>query len=93
MLDLLKNAIKPFGLDPKTLRIIKELQPDNWHGDLHYKIEVEGKSYSARFLSRKRYEQSAFIDLTDEVLREQILFSKFLTESEIPFYEALHYVE
>jgi Ser/Thr protein kinase RdoA (MazF antagonist) len=85
MIDILKLAIEPFGLNPATLTIEKELQPHNWHGDLHYKINVNEKTYSARLLSQKRYEQSAFVEITDDVLKEQIRFCKFLNESGIPF--------
>jgi Ser/Thr protein kinase RdoA (MazF antagonist) len=85
MLDLLKRAIKQYGLNSLTLSIKKVLQPTNWHGDLHYQIEVDGKYYSARFLRRKRYEQTAFVELTDEVLNEQIIFCRYLYDSGIPF--------
>jgi Ser/Thr protein kinase RdoA (MazF antagonist) len=85
MLNLLKRAIKQYGLNSLTLSIKKVLQPTNWHGDLHYQIEVDGKYYSARFLRRKRYEQSAFVELTDEVLNEQIIFCRYLYDSGIPF--------
>jgi Ser/Thr protein kinase RdoA (MazF antagonist) len=85
MIDILKLAIEPFGLKSATLTIEQELQPNNWHGDLHYKINVNGKFYSARLLSNKRYEQSAFVEITDDVLKEQIRFCKFLNESGIPF--------
>jgi Ser/Thr protein kinase RdoA (MazF antagonist) len=85
IVELLKLALKQYGLNPDTLIIKQELHPNSWHGDLHYKIVVNLKAYSARFISRKRYEQSAFVDLTDEKLTEQIKFSQYLNHSGIPF--------
>lgn len=83
--DLLKSAIKPYGLNPQTIIVEKELQPNSSHGDLHFKIRVNEKSFSARFMSNKRYEHSVFAELTDEVLAEQIQFCHYLRHSGIPF--------
>lgn len=84
-MKLLQTAIKPYGLNPGRLLIEKELQPDSWHGDLHFKIHVDNKSYSARFIGNKRYESDVFINLSDEVLTEQLRFCNFLLNSSIPF--------
>ncbi|SEF71275.1 phosphotransferase enzyme family protein [Paenibacillus sp. UNC499MF] len=84
---LLQTAIKQYGLNPDRLIIEKELQPDSWHGDLHFKIHVDHKSYSARFIGNERYESGVFINLSDEVLTEQVRFCNFLLDSGIPFME------
>ncbi|WP_256123731.1 phosphotransferase enzyme family protein [Paenibacillus chitinolyticus] len=85
--QLLKMSIKPYGLNPSRLIIEKELQPDSWHGDLHFKIHVDNKSYSARFIGIKRYETDVFIKLSDEILTEQLRFCNYLLNSGIPFME------
>lgn len=83
--QLLKMAIKQYGLNPSSLIIEKELQSNNWHGDLHFKIYIDNKSFSARFIGNKRYETDVFIKLSDKVLNEQIRFCNYLLNSGIPF--------
>lgn len=86
-IQLLQKAIKQYGINPTSLMIENELQPNSWHGDLHFKIHVDKKSYSARFIGNNRYETDVFIKLSDEVLTEQMKFCKYLRNSGIPFME------
>ncbi|GKS13517.1 hypothetical protein YDYSY3_45170 [Paenibacillus chitinolyticus] len=67
-MELLQVAIKQYGLNPGSLIMEKELQPNSWQGDLHFKIRVDNRFYSARFIGNKRYETDVFINLSDEVL-------------------------
>ncbi|MFD2611370.1 phosphotransferase enzyme family protein [Paenibacillus gansuensis] len=83
--QLLKSALKPYHLNPSTLMIEKKLQSNSWHGDLHFKVCVDNKSYSARFIGNKRYETDVFISVSDAVLAEQIRFCNFLFDAGIPF--------
>jgi hypothetical protein len=78
-------AVRQYGFNPDDLVFEKELQSNTWHGDLHFKIHLKEKSFSARFISYKRYENNVFVKLTDEVLTEQIKFCNYLRESGIPF--------
>ncbi|ARU60686.1 hypothetical protein CBW65_06000 [Tumebacillus avium] len=84
--DFIREALQGFGLDPATLVVRREL-PDNWHGDLHYKIAAEGKAYGMRFLAEVRSQEdgSPFVNLSDEVLREQMRYVDHLTGQGIPF--------
>jgi hypothetical protein len=79
--QLLKLAVKQYGLNSHNLIIEKELQSNNWHGDLHFKINVDNKSYSSRFIGNKRYETDVFIKLSDTILNEQIRFCNYLQNS------------
>lgn len=83
---MIQEALGGFGLDSNTLVVRRKL-PDNWHGDLHYKIAVEGKSYSARFMAYQRAKEDAspFANLADEVLREQMRYVDHLLARGIPF--------
>lgn len=83
--QLLKLALKQYGLNSHNLIIEKELQSNNWHGDLHFKINIDNQSFSARFIGNKRYETDVFIKLSNTVLNEQIRFCNYLQKSEIPF--------
>ncbi|WP_232697499.1 hypothetical protein [Brevibacillus daliensis] len=49
--QLLQNSIKQYGLNPNQLVFEKELHSTSWHGDLHFKIHVDNKSYSARLIT------------------------------------------
>ncbi|WP_374706948.1 hypothetical protein [Paenibacillus sp. J31TS4] len=82
---LLELAVKQYGFHPSRLRIERKLQANHWHGDLHFHIHIDDKSYSARIIGNKRYETDAFIKLSNEVLNEQIRFSQYLLHSGIPF--------
>lgn len=84
-IKLLEAAVKQYGYNPESLVVEKQLQQNSWHGDLHFKIHLNEKSFSARFISHKRYESNVFVKLTDAVLSEQIKFCNYLRESGIPF--------
>lgn len=47
MKSLLEKAIIPYSFEIKSLKIESVLS--SWSNDLHYKIVVDGKTYSARF--------------------------------------------
>jgi Ser/Thr protein kinase RdoA (MazF antagonist) len=83
-LSMLYHAIKLYDLDINTLMIEIEL-PGVYHTDYHYKIRVQEKSYSARFISQNRYDHDIFFELTDHVLEEQMEYIDFLNTNDIPF--------
>ncbi|NOU92665.1 phosphotransferase [Paenibacillus sp. LMG 31456] len=83
-LEMLATAIKAYGLDPKTLILEMEL-PQNYHGDRHFKINIDGGCFSARFISDNRYQHDVFVKLTEPVLAEQMRFIDFLHQNNIPF--------
>ncbi|UVI29371.1 phosphotransferase enzyme family protein [Paenibacillus spongiae] len=83
-LAMLRHAIRDYDLDPAALRIESRL-PGIYHSDYHYKIRVEDRCYSARFISNRRYEHDVFVALTDQVLEEQMNYIQFLNGRGIPF--------
>ncbi|GAA3411489.1 hypothetical protein ACFFNY_20210 [Paenibacillus hodogayensis] len=85
MKQLLHKAIGQYGLNPDRLSVEQEIQSDSWHGDLHFKVRVDDHAYSARLMREKRYETDVFVQLTDEVLTEQIRFGNYLVQAGIPF--------
>jgi Ser/Thr protein kinase RdoA (MazF antagonist) len=85
MYQLIKNALIPYSIGEISLKIEKELHINSWNGDLHYKIVADGVPFSARFLSNHRSPNSAFGDISNDVLYEQTKFSRFLRNSGIPF--------
>ncbi|MDG5470539.1 phosphotransferase [Jeotgalibacillus sp. ET6] len=82
--SMICTALEAYGEDSKRLNGYKKL-PENFHGDHHYQIQLENKTFSARFIGLKRYDHAAFGELTDNVLTEQMRFCDFLNENEIPF--------
>ncbi|PEX48503.1 hypothetical protein COJ42_27695 [Bacillus cereus] len=68
-----------------TLVVEEELHKNSWHTDLHYKIIVNGNRYSARFMNSNRTINPAFGTLSNEQLKEQVRFTYYLREHEIPF--------
>ncbi|MCQ6563754.1 phosphotransferase enzyme family protein [Paenibacillus mendelii] len=81
---MLREAIQFYDLDPATLQIEDRLH-GMYHSDYHYKIRVEEKCYSARFIGKRRYEHDVFFELTDQVLAEQLDFIDHLNRHGIPF--------
>ncbi len=81
----IQEAIRLYGFKSDNIEIIQELSPQNKHGDRHVTIRVDEQGYSARLLATQRYKTDAFVELSDEVLREQIRFGTFLRDSGIPF--------
>ncbi|MEK1830290.1 hypothetical protein AAAC51_18030 [Priestia megaterium] len=56
---MIYGAVEIYGMDPKSLVVHEEL-PKNSHGDLHFKIQLENKCYSARFIGSERYDHDVF---------------------------------
>lgn len=83
MKSLLEKALIPYSFWIKSLKIESELS--SWSNDLHYKIVVDGKTYSARFLKENRSPNNVFGDISEEVLTEQTKFCRYLIEHGIPF--------
>ncbi|HDR7256173.1 TPA: aminoglycoside phosphotransferase family protein, partial [Bacillus pacificus] len=63
----------------------EELHKNSWYTDLHYKIIVNGKRYSVRFINSKRTINPAFGALSNEQLKEQVRFTYYVREHGIPF--------
>ncbi|MBO1580406.1 MULTISPECIES: phosphotransferase enzyme family protein [Bacillus] len=82
---LVRKAISYYFTDIHALQIEEELNKGSWNKDLHYKIMINGKRYSARFLGVNRTENPAFGHITNKQLEEQIRFSRYLREHDIPF--------
>ncbi|MBS8263672.1 aminoglycoside phosphotransferase family protein [Mesobacillus boroniphilus] len=79
----MKRALKAYGVGQKSITIKQELS--SWSTDLHYKIEADGKTYSARFLKENRSPNNVFGEITDEILTEQTKFCRFLLDHDVPF--------
>ncbi|WP_407639510.1 phosphotransferase enzyme family protein [Bacillus gaemokensis] len=82
---MIRKALVYYFKDVHTLKIEESLHEGSWNKDLHYKIMVNGKRYSARFIGENRTANPAFGDLTNEQLREQIEFTYYIREHGIPF--------
>lgn len=80
----LQHALSAYALNGRDA-VIESSLPKNDHGDDHLKVKIGEKSYSARFISERRYNHDVFIPLTDEVLTEQMRFASFLSRNGIPF--------
>jgi Ser/Thr protein kinase RdoA (MazF antagonist) len=85
MYQLLEKALQPYFIGNGSLVIEKELHIASWHHDLHYKILVDGKAYSARFIKHNRSSNMVFGVITNEVLLEQAKFCQYLVKQHIPF--------
>ncbi|MEW4369375.1 phosphotransferase enzyme family protein [Paenibacillus kandeliae] len=85
LIERLRTALQHYELDLTNLNIVKGLYSNHWHGDVHVQISIDDKRYAARFIGDQRYEADAFIDLSNEVLQEQIRFCHFLIHAGIPF--------
>ncbi|OUA10654.1 hypothetical protein BK772_06665 [Bacillus thuringiensis serovar finitimus] len=68
-----------------SLAVEEELHNNSWNTDLHYKIMVNGKRYSARFINSKRTINPAFGTLLNEQLIEQVQYTYYLRKHGIPF--------
>ncbi|WP_286166369.1 hypothetical protein [Bacillus sp. E(2018)] len=81
---LTKILLKYFNrIDRITIE--EELHKTSWHKDLHYKVRINGRLFSARFLPNDRSPNQGFGELPDEVLLEQLNFCLFLNKHEVPF--------
>ncbi|TPV41089.1 phosphotransferase enzyme family protein [Bacillus dicomae] len=85
MKHIIRNAVMNYFKEIHSLAVEEELHKDSWNTDLHYKIMVNGKRYSARFMNSKRTINPAFGALSNEQLIEQVRFTYYLREHKIPF--------
>lgn len=85
MKHIIKDILINYFKEIHSLAVEEELYKDRWNTDLHYKIMVSGKRYSARFINSKRTINPAFGALSNEQLIEQVRFTYYLREHEIPF--------
>lgn len=82
---IIRNVVMNYFKEIHSLAVEEELHKNSWHTDLHYKIIVNGKRYSARFINSMRTINPAFGALSNEQLIEQVRFTYYLREHEIPF--------
>ena len=85
MKQIIKDILINYFKEIHTLVVEEELHKNSWNTDLHYKIMVNGKRYSARFINSKRTINPAFGALSNEQLIEQVRFTYYLCEHKIPF--------
>lgn len=85
MKQIIKDILINYFKEIHSLLVEEELHKDSWNTDLHYKIMVNGKRYSARFMNSKRTINPAFGALSNEQLIEQVRFTYYLREHGIPF--------
>ncbi|MGE6401156.1 phosphotransferase enzyme family protein [Bacillus cereus] len=85
MKHIIKDVLINYFKETHSLVVEEELHKDSWNTDLHYKIMVNGKRYSARFINSKRTINPAFGTLSNEQLKEQVRFTYYLREHGIPF--------
>ncbi|AFU13746.1 phosphotransferase enzyme family protein [Bacillus cereus group sp. BceL062] len=82
---IIRNVLINYFKEIDSLVLEEELHNNSWNTDLHYKIKVNGKRYSARFINSKRTINPAFGTLSNEQLKEQVRFTYYLREHGIPF--------
>ncbi|WHY26970.1 phosphotransferase [Bacillus wiedmannii] len=85
MKHIIRNVVMNYFKEIHSLAVEEELHKDSWNTDLHYKIMVNGKRYSARFINSKRTINPAFGALSNEQLIEQVRYTYYLREQGIPF--------
>ncbi|MGZ7148802.1 phosphotransferase [Bacillus sp. BC08] len=85
MKHIIKDILINYFKEIHSLLVEEELHKNSWNTDLHYKIIVNGKRYSARFINSKRTINPAFGTLSNEQLKEQVRFTYYLREHGIPF--------
>ncbi|QWH18289.1 aminoglycoside phosphotransferase family protein [Bacillus mycoides] len=85
MKHIIKDVLINYFKEIHSLVVVEELHKDSWNTDLHYKIIVNGKRYSARFINSNRTINPAFGTLSNEQLKEQVRFTHYLREHGIPF--------
>ncbi|WP_129690999.1 hypothetical protein [Gottfriedia acidiceleris] len=89
MEKLLINILNQYPLSLESIVVEKELNPQSWYNDKHYKIFVNNYDYSARFISMQRSNNEFFGELSDEIIEDQIKFTEFLGENNIPFMQVV----
>ncbi|WP_142312874.1 phosphotransferase enzyme family protein [Bacillus toyonensis] len=85
MKQIIKDILINYFKEIHSLIVEEKLHKNSWHTDLHYKIMVNGNRYSARFINSDRTINPAFGTLSNEQLKEQVRFTYYLREHEIPF--------
>ena len=68
---IIKDVLMNYFTEIRSLVIEEELHINSWHTDLHYKIMVNGKRYSARFMNSNRIINPAFGALSNEQLKSK----------------------
>jgi len=84
---MLIAATNAYGLDGASLHNHEVIQAGSGaqHGDLHFKVGIGNSSYSLRLICSQRYTHDVYVDLTDEVLSEQMRLCDFLVDNGLPF--------
>ncbi|MED1511155.1 phosphotransferase enzyme family protein [Bacillus proteolyticus] len=85
MKHIIKDVLMHYFKEIHSIAVEEELHKDSWNTDLHYKIMVNGKRYSARFMNSARTISPAFGTLSNEQLKEQARYTYYLREQGIPF--------
>ncbi|MDA1635470.1 phosphotransferase [Bacillus cereus] len=85
MKHIIKDVVINYFKEIHTLVVEEELHKNSWNTDLHYKIMVNGKRYSARFINSDRTINPAFGTLSNEQLKEQVRYTYYLRKQGIPF--------
>ncbi|MFC8056935.1 phosphotransferase [Bacillus cereus] len=85
MKHVIKDILINYFKEIHTLVVEEELHKNSWNTDLHYKIMVNGKRYSARFINSDRTINPAFGTLSNEQLKEQVRYTYYLRKHGIPF--------
>lgn len=85
MKHIIKDILINYFKEIHSLAVEGELHNNSWNTDLHYKIMVNGKRYSARFINSKRTINPAFGALSNKQLIEQVRFTYYVREHRIPF--------
>lgn len=83
---LINQAVMSYNLDFQSLELIRvSLTTHGQHGDLHYKILIDGHPYSIRLLPKKRYVNSDLSQSTPDLLTKQLRYTDYLRANGIPF--------
>ncbi|MBJ8105930.1 MULTISPECIES: phosphotransferase [Bacillus cereus group] len=85
MKHIIKDVLMNYFKEIHSIAVEEELHKDSWNTDLHYKIMVNGKRYSARFMNSARTINPAFGMLSNEQLKEQVRYTYYLREQGIHF--------
>ena len=82
---IIKDVLMNYFKELHSLVVEEELHKNSWHTDLHYKMIVNGRRYSARFINSNRTINPAFGTLSNEQLKEQVRYTYYLRKHGIPF--------
>ena len=88
--NLICQALKSYGLVFRSLEIEPvSLTTYGKHGDVHFKILIDGHPYSIRLLPEQRYTGSALSHSTTDTLALQLRYTDYLRVNGIPFMECV----